>query len=129
MYSDQVIEHFQNPRNVGEIADPDGVGKVGSPVCGDMMEVYIKVVDGRLADIRYKTFGCGAAVASGSMGTEMVKGKTLEEAMSITDQQVAEALGGLPEEKLHCSNLAAEGIQAAIEDYRSRSGPEADRDQ
>jgi nitrogen fixation NifU-like protein len=128
MYSDQVIEHFQNPRNVGEIADPDGVGKVGSPVCGDMMEVYIKVVDGRLADIRYKTFGCGAAVASGSMGTEMVKGKTLEEAMSITDQQVAEALGGLPEEKLHCSNLAAEGIQAAIEDYRSRSGPEADRD-
>ncbi|MBN2025362.1 MAG: Fe-S cluster assembly scaffold protein NifU [Actinobacteria bacterium] len=122
MYSDQVIEHFQNPRNVGEITDPDGVGKVGSPVCGDMMEVYIKVEDGRLADIKYKTFGCGAAVASGSMGTEMVKGKTLEEAMRITDQQVAEALGGLPEEKLHCSNLAAEGIQAAIEDYRSRNG-------
>jgi len=129
MYSDQVIEHFQNPRNVGEIPDHDGVGKVGSPVCGDMMEVYIKVVDGRLADIKYKTFGCGAAVASGSMGTEMVKGKTLEEAMRITDQQVAEALGGLPEEKLHCSNLAAEGIQAAIEDYRSRSGSKAGQDQ
>jgi len=129
MYSDQVIEHFQNPRNVGEIPDPDGVGKVGSPVCGDMMEVYIKVLDGRLADIKYKTFGCGAAVASGSMGTEMVKGMTLEEAMRITDQQVADALGGLPEEKLHCSNLAAEGIQAAIEDYRSKSGSKTGQDQ
>ncbi len=122
MYSDEVIEHFQNPRNVGEIVDHDGVGRVGSAVCGDMMEVYIKVVDGRLADIKYKTFGCGAAIASGSMGSEMVKGLTLEEAMSITDEQVAEALGGLPEQKLHCSNLAAEGIQAAIEDYLSRNG-------
>jgi len=122
MYSDKVIEHFQNPRNVGEIPDCDGVGKVGSPVCGDMMEVYIKVVDGRLADVKYKTFGCGAAVASGSMGTEMVKGKTIEEAMKITDQQVAEALDGLPEEKMHCSNLAADGIRAAIEDYLSRRG-------
>ena len=122
MYSDKVIEHFQNPRNVGEIADSDGVGKVGSPVCGDMMEVYIKVKDGRLEDVKYKTFGCGAAVASGSMGTEMVKGKTIEEAMKITNMQVAEALDGLPEEKLHCSNLAADGIRAAIEDYLSRSG-------
>ena len=122
MYSDKVIEHFQNPRNVGEISDSDGVGKVGSPVCGDMMEVYIKVKDGRLEDVKYKTFGCGAAVASGSMGTEMVKGKTIEEAMKITDMQVAEALDGLPEEKLHCSNLAADGIRAAIEDYLSRSG-------
>jgi nitrogen fixation NifU-like protein len=125
MYSDKVIEHFQNPRNVGEIPDHDGMGKVGSPVCGDMMEVYIKVVDGRLADVKYKTFGCGAAVASGSMGTEMVKGKTLKEAMRITDQQVADALDGLPEEKLHCSNLAADGIRSAIEDYLSRSGTEA----
>ena len=120
MYSDKVIEHFQNPRNVGEIPDHDGVGRVGSPVCGDMMEVYIKVEEGRLADVRYKTFGCGAAVASGSMGTEMVKGKTIEEAMEITDMQVAEALDGLPEEKLHCSNLVADGIRSAIEDYRSR---------
>jgi len=125
MYSDKVIEHFQNPRNVGEIPDHDGMGKVGSPVCGDMMEVYIKVVDGRLADVKYKTFGCGAAVASGSMGTEMVKGKTLKEAMRITDRQVADALDGLPEEKLHCSNLAADGIRSAIEDYLSRSGTEA----
>jgi nitrogen fixation NifU-like protein len=128
MYSDKVIDHFQNPRNVGEIPDHDGVGKVGSPVCGDLMEVYIKVVDGRLDEVKYKTFGCGAAVASGSMGTEMVKGKTIEEAMKITDEQVAEALDGLPEEKLHCSNLAAEGIRAAIEDYLSRRGPEAGKD-
>ena len=128
MYSDKVIEHFQNPRNVGDIPDYDGLGKVGSPVCGDMMEVYIKVVDGRLAEVKYKTFGCGAAVASGSMGTEMVKGKTLEEARSITDQQVAEALDGLPPEKLHCSNLAADGIRAAIEDYLSRRGSETVRD-
>ncbi|MDD3719152.1 MAG: Fe-S cluster assembly scaffold protein NifU [Actinomycetota bacterium] len=122
MYTDKVIEHFQNPRNVGEIPDPDGTGKAGSEVCGDMMEVYIKIADGRIEDIKYKTFGCGAAVASGSMGTEMVKGKTIEEAMLITDQQVADALDGLPEEKLHCSNLAAEGIRAAIEDYLSRGG-------
>lgn len=125
MYSDKVIDHFQNPRNVGEIPDCDGVGKVGSQVCGDMMEVYIKVVDGRLADAKYKTFGCGAAVASGSMGTEMVKGKTIEEALRITSRQVAEALDGLPAEKLHCSNLAADGIRAAIEDYLSRRGAEA----
>lgn len=127
MYSDKVIEHFQNPRNVGDIPDYDGMGKVGSPVCGDMMEVYIKVEDGRLADVKYKTFGCGAAVASGSMGTEMVKGKTIEEAMKITDMQVAEALDGLPEEKLHCSNLAADGIRTAIEDYLSKQGRESDR--
>ena len=125
MYNDKFIEHFQNPRNVGEIPDYDGIGKVGSPVCGDMMEVYIKVKDGRLADVKYKTFGCGAAVASGSMGTEMVKGKTLEEAMQITNEQVAEALDGLPEEKMHCSNLAADGIRAAIEDYLARRGREA----
>lgn len=124
MYSDKVIEHFQNPRNVGEIVDYHGKGKAGSEVCGDMMEVYIKVAGGRIEDVKYKTFGCGAAVASGSMGTEMVKGKTVEEAMRITDEQVAEALGGLPEEKLHCSNLAAEGIRAAIEDFLSRSGGE-----
>lgn len=127
MYSDKVIEHFQNPRNVGDMPDHDGMGRVGSPVCGDMMEVYIKVEDGRLADVKYKTFGCGAAVASGSMGTEMAKGMTLGEAMQITNDEVAEALDGLPEEKMHCSNLAADGIRAAIEDYLSRQGMEADR--
>jgi nitrogen fixation protein NifU and related proteins len=120
MYSETVIEHFKDPRNVGDMQDHDGMGMVGSLVCGDVMEVYIKVNEGRLTDVKYKTFGCGAAIASGSMGTEMVKGKTLEEAMRITDQEVVDALGGLPEEKLHCSNLAAEGIRAAIEDYLSR---------
>lgn len=120
MYSDKVIEHFQNPRNVGVIPDYDGMGKVGSPVCGDVMEVYIKVENGRLVDVKYRTFGCGAAVASGSMGTEMVKGLTIEEALKITDQQVADALDGLPPEKMHCSNLAADGIRAAIEDYLAR---------
>lgn len=127
MYSDKVIDHFQNPRNVGSIPDYDGRATVGNPVCGDMMEVFIKVVDGRLADVKYKTFGCGAAVASGSMGTEMVKGKTLEEAMAITNTQVAEALDGLPDEKLHCSNLAADGIKAAIEDYLSGQAKESKR--
>ncbi len=127
MYSDKVIEHFQNPRNVGTIPDYDGMAKVGSPVCGDLMEVYIKVENGRLVDVKYKTFGCGAAVASGSMGTEMVKGKTLEEALQITNEQVAEALDGLPPEKMHCSNLAAEGIRAAIQDYLSRRGEVKER--
>lgn len=120
MYSDTVIDHFKNPRNVGELEQPDGVGEVGNPVCGDMIRITIKVEGDRLADVRFKTFGCGAAVASGSMGSEMAKGKTLEEAYSITNRDVAEALGGLPPEKLHCSNLAADGIRAAIDDYRSK---------
>lgn len=120
MYSDIVVEHFQNPRNVGEIEDADGVARVGNPTCGDMMEVYIKVRDGVLVDVKYKTFGCGAAVASGSMGTEMVKGKTIEEALKLTSEEVAEALGGLPPAKMHCSNLAADGIRAAIQDYLRR---------
>jgi len=120
LYNDIVIDHFRNPRNVGEIEDPDGVGEVGNPVCGDMIRITVKVEDDRLVDVRFKTFGCGAAVASGSMGTEMAKGKTLEEAYSITNRDVAEALGGLPPEKLHCSNLAADGIRAAIDDYRAR---------
>lgn len=120
MYNDTVIEHFRNPRNVGEIENPDGVGEVGNPVCGDMIRITVKVEEDRLVDVRFKTFGCGAAVASGSMGTEMAKGKTVEEAYSITNRDVAEALGGLPPEKLHCSNLAADGIRAAIDDYRAR---------
>lgn len=120
MYTDTVIEHFKNPRNVGEIENPDGVGEVGNPVCGDMLKITIRVENGRLVDVKFKTFGCGAAVASGSMGTELVKGKTLEEAMRITNQKVAEELGGLPPEKMHCSNLAADGIRLAIKDYLSR---------
>ena len=121
MYSELVMEHFNNPRNVGEIADADGVGVEGSPVCGDVMKVYIKVKDGRIEDIKFKTFGCGAAVASSSMLTEMAKGKTLEEAMGITNLAVAEALGGLPPAKIHCSVLAADALHKAIEDYRSRA--------
>ena len=120
MYNEKVIDHFQNPRNVGEIEAADGVGEVGNPVCGDMIKITIKVEDGKLADVKFKTFGCGAAVASGSIGTEMVKGLTLEEAMNITNRQVAEELGGLPPEKMHCSNLAADGIRTAIEDYLSK---------
>ncbi|MFW6113303.1 MAG: iron-sulfur cluster assembly scaffold protein [Actinomycetota bacterium] len=121
MYSDKVIEHFQNPRNVGEIENYDGKGRVGSSTCGDIIEVYIRVKDGRLDDIKYKTLGCGAAVASGSIGTEMAKGMTIEDALKLTDQRVADALDGLPQEKMHCSNLAADGIKAAIEDYLARN--------
>ena len=117
MYTDTVIEHFANPRNVGIIEDPDGYGKVGSPVCGDLMEMYIKVNDGYVADVKFRTFGCGAAIASSSMATEMIKGQPLEVAAQLTDEQVAEALGGLPENKMHCSNLAATALHAALEDY------------
>jgi len=120
MYSDLVMEHFSNPRNVGEIPDADGVGVEGNPVCGDVMKIYIKVKDGRIVDVKFKTFGCGAAIATSSMVTEMVKGKTLEEAMEISNQAVAEALGGLPPVKMHCSNLAADALHKAIEDYRSK---------
>ena len=117
MYSDIVIDHFQNPRNVGIIEDADGFARGESSVCGDLMEVYIKVQDGRIVDIKYRTFGCAAAIASGSMGTEMARGMTLEETMALTDEQVAEALGGLPSQKLHCSNLTATTLRKAIEDY------------
>jgi nitrogen fixation NifU-like protein len=117
MYSEKVMEHFRNPRNMGEMPDADGVGTVGNPVCGDLMTIYIKVKDNRIADIKFKTFGCGAAIATSSMITELAKGKTLEEAMKITRSDVAESLGGLPPIKMHCSNLAADGLHAAIEDY------------
>jgi len=119
-YSDKVMEHYQNPRNVGEIEDADGVGVVGNPVCGDIMKITIKVRDGRIEDVKFKTFGCGAAIATSSMVTELVKGKTLEEALQVTNQDVAEALDGLPPIKMHCSLLAEEAIRAAIEDYRGR---------
>ncbi len=117
MYSRKVIEHFQHPRNVGEIKDPDGVGRVGNPVCGDIMEIYIKVKANRIEDIRFKTFGCAAAIATSSMVTELAKGKTLDEALKLTRNDVAEELEGLPPIKMHCSNLAAEGLHKAIEDY------------
>lgn len=120
MYTDKVMDHFQNPRNVGEIADADGVGEVGNAVCGDIMKIYLKVDDDRIADVKFKTFGCGAAIATSSMVTEMVKGKTLEEALQITNKAVAEALDGLPPQKMHCSNLAADALHKAIEDYRAK---------
>lgn len=127
MYTSVVMDHFRNPRNVGIIENADGVGKVGSPVCGDLMEYYITVEDGRITDIKFRTFGCGAAVASASMGTEIALGMTLEEALELTDQQVVRALGGLPEAKTHCSNLAATTLHMAIKDYLSRH-PEVELD-
>jgi len=117
MYTEKVLEHFKNPRNMGEIPDADGIGTVGNPVCGDLMSIYIKVKDNRIEDIKFKTFGCGAAIATSSMITELAKGKTLDEAMKITRGDVADSLGGLPPIKMHCSNLAADGLHAAIQDY------------
>lgn len=117
MYSEKVLEHFRNPRNMGRIENADGIGKVGNPVCGDVMYIYIKVEDDKIVDCKFETFGCAAAIATSSMVTEMVKGKTIEEALKITNRQVAEALDGLPPVKYHCSLLAEEGIKAAIEDY------------
>ncbi|MGB9840678.1 Fe-S cluster assembly scaffold protein NifU [Thermovenabulum sp.] len=120
MYNEKVMDHFTNPRNVGEIPDADGIGEVGNPVCGDMMKIYIKVKDNIIEDIKFKTFGCGAAIATSSMVTEMVKGKTIEEALQVTNKAVAEALGGLPPIKMHCSNLAADALHAAIKDYERK---------
>ena len=120
MYSEKVMDHFMNPRNMGEIADADGVGTVGNPVCGDLMTVYIKVKDSKLEDVKFKTFGCGAAIATSSMITELAKGKTIEEALTITRGDVADSLGGLPPVKMHCSNLAADALHAAIEDYKKK---------
>jgi len=114
------MDHFTNPRNVGEIENPDGVGQVGNPVCGDIMRLYIKVDDDIIKDVKFKTFGCGAAIATSSMVTEMVKGKTLDEALKISNVTVAEALDGLPPQKMHCSNLAADALHEAIKDYRAR---------
>jgi len=122
MYSEKVMEHFRNPRNVGEILDADGVGTVGNPICGDMMRISIKVEDDRITDIKFKTFGCGAAIAVSSMITELAKGKTLDEAVKITRGDVADELGGLPPVKMHCSNLAADALHEAIKDYRKRRG-------
>lgn len=124
MYSEKVMDHFSNPRNVGEIPDCSGVGEVGNPVCGDIMKISIKVEDNIIKDIKFKTFGCGAAIATSSMVTEMAKGKTIEEALKITKQSVADMLDGLPPQKMHCSNLAADALHKAIEDYMKNQGKE-----
>ncbi|MGC9337158.1 MAG: Fe-S cluster assembly scaffold protein NifU [Candidatus Cloacimonadia bacterium] len=121
-YSEKVMDHFRNPRNVGRIENPDGVGKVGNPICGDVMAIYIKVEGDVITDIKFETFGCGAAIATSSMVTELVKGKTIEEALKITNKTVADALDGLPPIKMHCSLLAEEGLKAAIEDYKKKKG-------
>ena len=125
LYSDKVMDHFKNPRNVGEIPDADGVGEVGNAKCGDIMRIYLKVKDNVIEDVKFKTFGCGAAIATSSMVTEMVIGKTLEDALEISNQAVAEALGGLPPAKMHCSNLAADALHEAIKDYMSKQQKEA----
>ena len=118
MYTEKVMDHFMNPRNVGEIENADGVGEVGNAKCGDIMKIFIKVEDERIVDVKFKTFGCGAAIASSSVATEMIKGKTIDEALAITNKMVIEALGGLPDVKIHCSVLAEEALRSAIEDYR-----------
>lgn len=124
MYSEKVMDHFMNPRNMGKIEDPDAVGEVGNPVCGDMMKIYLKIDGDRISDVKFQTFGCGAAVATSSMVTELVKGRTIAEALKVTNKEVASALDGLPPMKMHCSLLAEEGIRAALEDYFTRH-PEA----
>ena len=118
MYTEKVMDHFMNPRNVGEIENADGVGEVGNAKCGDIRKIFIKVEDERIVDVKFKTFGCGAAIASSSVATEMIKGKTIDEALAITNKMVIEALGGLPDVKIHCSVLAEEALRSAIEDYR-----------
>ena len=121
MYSEKVLDHFKHPRNVGEIENADAEGTVGNPVCGDMMTMYIKVKDDRIEDIKFKTFGCGAAIATSSMTTELAKGKTLDEAIEISRQDVADALDGLPPVKMHCSNLAADALHEAIKSYKEKN--------
>lgn len=120
MYGKKVMDHFMSPRNVGEIKDADGIGEVGNPVCGDMMTFYVKVKDNKIDDVKFKTFGCGAAIAVSSMVSEMAKGKTLDEALKISNKDVASELGGLPKHKLHCSNLGADALHKAIENYRKK---------
>lgn len=120
MYTKEVMDHFSNPRNVGEMPDADGIGTEGNPVCGDVMKIFLKVKDAKIVDAKFQTFGCGAAIAVSSMVTEMVKGKTLDEALSISKETVSNALGGLPAQKMHCSNLGADALRKAIEDYKNK---------
>ncbi len=122
MYSEKVMDHFSHPRNVGELADANAIGQVGNPKCGDIMKIYMKIENDVIQDVSFKTFGCGAAIATSSMATELVKGKTIQEALALTNKVVAEALDGLPPQKLHCSVLAEEGIKSAIADYYKRQG-------
>jgi len=121
-YSEKVMDHFQNPRNVGEISDPSGVGTVGNPICGDVMKMFLKIENNIIVDAKFKTFGCGAAIATSSMVTEMVKGKSIEEALKISNRTVAEALGGLPAIKMHCSVLAEEALRSALQNYYEKQG-------
>ena len=126
LYTDTVMDHFMHPRNVGEIPDADGVGQVGNAKCGDIMKMYLKIDQDTVSDVKFETFGCGSAIASSSMATEMIKGKTIDEALAVTNRQVVEALGGLPAHKLHCSVLAEESIKSAIKNYYDRNGIEYD---
>ena len=126
LYSDKVMDHFEHPRNVGEIEHADGVGQVGNPKCGDIMKMYLKIDGDVITDVKFKTFGCGSAIATSSMATEMIKGKTIDQALAVTNRQVVDALGGLPAHKLHCSVLAEESIKSAIKDYYDRHGIEYD---
>jgi nitrogen fixation NifU-like protein len=125
-YSPEVMDHFMNPRNVGEIENADGTGVVGNPACGDVMKLTVRIENGKIVDAKFKTFGCGAAIATSSMVTELVKGKTIDEALAITNRTVAEALGGLPKIKMHCSVLAEDALKAAIEEYRKKKGTHAE---
>ena len=129
IYTDTVMDHFINPRNVGEIENADGIGEVGNAKCGDIMKMYLKIENDIITDVKFETFGCGSAIASSSMATEMIKGKTVKEALSITNKQVVEALGGLPPHKLHCSVLAEESIKAAVKDYYDKNGIFYDKSQ
>ena len=122
LYTDTVMDHFMHPRNVGEIADADGVGEVGNAKCGDIMKMYLRIRNDRIEDVKFETFGCGSAIASSSMATEMIKGKTIDEALALTNKEVVEALGGLPAHKLHCSVLAEEAVKSAVKNYYDRNG-------
>ncbi|MGD0236966.1 MAG: Fe-S cluster assembly scaffold protein NifU [Syntrophorhabdales bacterium] len=121
-YSDKVMDHFMHPRNMGEIENASGVGEVGNPACGDVMRLYLKIEDGKIVDAKFKTFGCGAAIASSSMTTELIKGKSIDEALKLSNEAVSEALGGLPPAKQHCSVLAEDALRAALEDYKKKQG-------
>lgn len=127
MYSEKVIEHFSNPRNVGEIENADGIGQVGNPVCGDIMKIYLKIENEKIVNVKFKTFGCGAAIATSSIATELIKGKSIEEALALTNQAVIEALDGLPPAKIHCSVLAEEAVKVAILDYYQKQGKDTSK--